>query len=247
MRNTLRYLLGNLDGFSEASACPYAEMPELERWVLHRLTELDARMRRARGALRLPRPSIPSSTISAPSTCRPSTSTSARTRSTATARQPAPPRRAHGARHPVHRCLTAWLAPVLVLHGGGGLARAPVQARRRACTCVCNRGMSFGLFNTGDPVVPWILGAIAIAVAIGLVWWLARARHWLVIAGLGLVLGGAIGNLIDRVLYGAVVDFVLLHAGSWHFPAFNVADSAITLGVVALLWDSLFNKPESPK
>jgi signal peptidase II len=112
---------------------------------------------------------------------------------------------------------------------------------------VCNRGMSSGLFNTGDPVVPWILGAIAIAVAIGLVWWLARARHWLVIAGLGLVLGGAIGNLIDRVLYGAVVDFVLLHAGSWHFPAFNVADSAITLGVVALLWDSLFNKPESPK
>ena len=116
-----------------------------------------------------------------------------------------------------------------------------------AIVLVWNRGMSFGMFNTGDPIVPWILGAIAIAVAIGLVWWLARARHWLVIAGLGLVLGGAIGNLIDRVLYGAVVDFVLLHAGGWHFPAFNVADSAITLGVIALLWDSLFAKPESPK
>jgi signal peptidase II len=116
-----------------------------------------------------------------------------------------------------------------------------------AIVLVWNRGMSFGMFNTGDPIVPWILGAIAIAVAIGLVWWLARARHWLVIAGLGLVLGGAIGNLIDRVLYGAVVDFVLLHAGGWHFPAFNVADSAITLGVIALLWDSLFTKPESPK
>ena len=116
-----------------------------------------------------------------------------------------------------------------------------------AIVLVWNRGMSFGMFNVGDPLVPWILGAIAIAVAIGLVWWLARARRWLVVAGLGLVLGGAVGNLIDRLLYGAVVDFVLLHAGGWHFPAFNVADSAITLGVVALLWDSLFAKPESPK
>jgi signal peptidase II len=116
-----------------------------------------------------------------------------------------------------------------------------------ALVLVCNRGMSFGMFNTGDPIVPWILGAIAIAVAIGLVWWLVRARHWLVIVGLGLVLGGAIGNLIDRILYGAVVDFVSVHAGGWYFPAFNVADSAITLGVIALLWDSLFTKPESPK
>ncbi len=116
-----------------------------------------------------------------------------------------------------------------------------------AIVLVWNRGMSFGLLNTGDPLVPWILGAIAIAVAVGLVWWLARARHGLVVLGLGLVLGGAIGNLIDRLLYGAVVDFVLLHAGGWHFPAFNVADSAITLGVIALLWDSLFTKPESPK
>ena len=116
-----------------------------------------------------------------------------------------------------------------------------------AIVLVWNRGMSFGMFNVGDPIVPWILGAIAVAVAVGLVWWLARAHRWIVVAGLGLVLGGAIGNLIDRLLYGAVVDFVLLHAGSWHFPAFNVADSAITLGVIALLWDSLFTKPESPK
>jgi signal peptidase II len=116
-----------------------------------------------------------------------------------------------------------------------------------AIVLVWNRGMSFGMFNTGDPIVPWILGAIASAVAIGLVWWLARARHWLVVVALGLVLGGAIGNLIDRVLYGAVVDFVSVHAGGWYFPAFNVADSAITLGVIALLWDSLFTKPESPK
>ena len=116
-----------------------------------------------------------------------------------------------------------------------------------ALVLVWNRGMSFGLFNTGDPLIPWILGAITVAVAIALVWWLARAQRWLVVAGVGLVLGGALGNLVDRVLYGAVVDFVLLHAGRWSWPAFNLADSAITLGVVALLWDSLFAARESRK
>ena len=116
-----------------------------------------------------------------------------------------------------------------------------------AIVLVWNRGMSFGMFNTGDPLVPWILGAISIAVAVALVWWLARAHRWLVIAGLGLVLGGAIGNLVDRLIYGAVVDFVLLHAGTWQWPAFNLADSAIALGVIALLWDSLFATQESRK
>lgn len=116
-----------------------------------------------------------------------------------------------------------------------------------AIVLVWNRGMSFGMFNVGDPLVPWVLGALSLAVAIGLVWWLARARRWMVIAGLGLVLGGAIGNLIDRFLYGAVVDFVLFHAGRWQFPAFNLADSAITLGVIALFWDSLFGVRESRK
>ena len=116
-----------------------------------------------------------------------------------------------------------------------------------AIVLVWNRGMSFGMFNVGDPLVPWILGALAIAVTIGLIWWLARAHRWLVIAGLGLVLGGAIGNLADRLIYGAVVDFVLLHAGSWQWPAFNLADSAITVGVIALLWDSLFGASESRK
>ena len=116
-----------------------------------------------------------------------------------------------------------------------------------AIVLVWNRGMSFGMFNTGDPLIPWLLGGVSIAVAVGLVWWLARARRWMVIVGLGLVLGGAVGNLADRFIYGAVVDFVLLHAGRWHWPAFNLADSAITLGVIALLWDSLFGARESRK
>lgn len=116
-----------------------------------------------------------------------------------------------------------------------------------AIVLVWNRGMSFGMFNTGDPAVPWILGALAVAVSIALVWWLKRADRRMVVAGVGLVLGGAVGNLLDRVLYGAVVDFVLLHYRGWQWPAFNVADSAIFLGVVCLLWDSLFGPRESPK
>ena len=116
-----------------------------------------------------------------------------------------------------------------------------------AIVLVWNRGMSFGLFNTGDPAVTYILAGLSISVAIGLIWWLARAQRGLVVVGLGLVLGGALGNLIDRLTHGAVVDFILLHAGSWSWPAFNVADSAISLGVVALLWDSLFGARESRK
>lgn len=116
-----------------------------------------------------------------------------------------------------------------------------------AIVLVWNSGMSFGLLNTGDPAVPWILGTLSVVVSIALVWWLARAPHRLVAIGVSLVLGGALGNLIDRILYGAVVDFLDVHWGQWHWPAFNVADSAITLGVVALLWDSLFAARESPK
>ena len=86
LRNTLRYLLGNLDGFSDAERLPPGEMPELERWVLHRLAELDELVRSCNARVRLPAAVRRSCTISAPSTCRRSTSTSARTRSTATGR-----------------------------------------------------------------------------------------------------------------------------------------------------------------
>jgi signal peptidase II len=116
-----------------------------------------------------------------------------------------------------------------------------------AVVLVWNSGMSFGLFNTGDPMVPWVLGSLSLVVSAALVWWLARTPRGLVALGLALVLGGALGNLIDRLLYGAVVDFVLLHAGRWQWPAFNVADSAITLGVLTLVWDSLFGARESRK
>ncbi|HEX2859896.1 MAG TPA: signal peptidase II [Alphaproteobacteria bacterium] len=102
-----------------------------------------------------------------------------------------------------------------------------------------NRGMSFSLLD--DAVWgPVFLSVLAVAACAAFIHWLGSAtRHWQQI-GLGLLLGGALGNLLDRLTHGAVIDFVLLCAPNiWCFYAFNVADAAITLGVVALLWDNL--------
>ena len=104
---------------------------------------------------------------------------------------------------------------------------------------VWNRGVSFGLLSSDSPWGPWLLGGFALAVAGALVIWLLRADNRILGSGLGLVIGGAVGNAIDRALYGAVVDFVDAHWGDLHWPAFNIADAAITLGVGFLLLDAL--------
>jgi len=103
---------------------------------------------------------------------------------------------------------------------------------------VWNRGVSFGLLASDSPWGPWLLSGFALVVCGFLLAWLIKARTWPLIWGLGAVIGGAIGNVIDRLMYGAVVDFIDVHVGSWHWPAFNIADSAITLGVVLLLLDA---------
>ena len=77
--------------------------------------------------------------------------------------------------------------------------------------------------------------------------WLYRAESRILAVAIGMVLGGAIGNLIDRARFGAVVDFLDFHALGHHWPAFNVADSAITVGVALLLYDSLFEKRKAPE
>ena len=110
---------------------------------------------------------------------------------------------------------------------------------------VWNRGVSFGLFNTASDYGPWILSALALAVSAVLAVWLFRGPERMVGWGIGLILGGALGNVIDRLVHGAVVDFVDLHAGGAHWPAFNVADSAITVGAVLLILDSLFHRDKS--
>jgi len=105
---------------------------------------------------------------------------------------------------------------------------------------VWNRGVSFGMFNAHSSWGPIVLAGLALAISVGLVVWLRRVESRLLAAAIGLVLGGAIGNVIDRGRFGAVVDFLDFHAFGYHWPAFNVADSAITVGVALLLYDSLF-------
>lgn len=107
-------------------------------------------------------------------------------------------------------------------------------------TPVWNRGVSFGLFAGHQEWVPWILSLVAALIAAALYVWLRRARHPLLAAALGLVIGGALGNVIDRLRFGAVVDFLDFHFSGYHWPAFNIADAAISLGVVMILYHELF-------
>ena len=104
---------------------------------------------------------------------------------------------------------------------------------------VYNRGASFGFLNMSAQWVPWLLTAIAIVVVIVLLVWLRRAENRVLAAALGLIIGGAVGNGVDRVMRDrhAVVDFIDIYVGAYHWPAFNVADSAIVVGVIILLLD----------
>ena len=112
-------------------------------------------------------------------------------------------------------------------------------------TWVENRGVSFGLF--GDGSARWMLSAFSIAVAGILGWWALRADRRLLISAIGLIMGGALGNVIDRIRFGFVVDFLdvsgphfFLGSMKINFPwIFNVADSAICIGVVLLILDSI--------
>ncbi|MDP6953474.1 MAG: signal peptidase II [Alphaproteobacteria bacterium] len=109
---------------------------------------------------------------------------------------------------------------------------------------VRNPGVSFGALQS---VPAWLITAVALAITVGLCIWMARAESRLVAASLGLAVGGAIGNVMDRVRFGWVFDFLDFHAFGWHWPAFNVADSAITVGVIGLLATGLIAKPENGK
>jgi signal peptidase II len=103
---------------------------------------------------------------------------------------------------------------------------------------VWNRGISYGLFQQNSELGRWGLIAISILAAIGLSLWIRRTSAKLLAVSLGLIAGGAIGNVIDRLAYGAVFDFIQIHVGSWSWYVFNVADAAIVAGVVGLLYDS---------
>ena len=107
---------------------------------------------------------------------------------------------------------------------------------------VWNRGISFGLFRADQDLVRWALTAFSVIVAIVLAAWARKSQRPLMAAGLGLVMGGAIGNAIDRARFGAVVDFIDV-SQLWFPWVFNVADAAITVGVLCLLLDSTRRDP----
>lgn len=112
---------------------------------------------------------------------------------------------------------------------------------------VWNYGVSFGMFNTGSSSAAHLFAGLAFAIVLGLVWWMRNAENRNVVLALGLVVGGAIGNVVDRLRFGAVFDFFDFHVAGWHWPAFNVADSAITIGVAVLFWDAFIGSRTSLK
>lgn len=102
---------------------------------------------------------------------------------------------------------------------------------------VWNRGVSFGVLGSewlGENQ-RWLLAALAVGVAVAMVFWLRKVTNRWETLAIGLVIGGAVGNAIDRVIYGAVADFFDFHVSGWHWPAFNVADMGISCGAVALV------------
>ena len=109
-----------------------------------------------------------------------------------------------------------------------------------------NKGVSFSLLSSDSPYAPLLLSAFALGVAGLLVYWIQKEKNVWMRRGLALILGGAIGNVIDRIRFGAVVDFLDFYLGDYHWPAFNIADSAICIGVAILLCSS-FIKGEKKK
>lgn len=113
-------------------------------------------------------------------------------------------------------------------------------------TLLCNRGVSFSMFNNGGEMGRWVLTLFALVVTVGLIWYLSKIKDTLTRLAFALLIGGSLGNVIDRIRFGAVVDF--LDFSGLHFPyVFNIADSCITAGVIGLLWSSFFVKDEEAK
>jgi len=128
-----------------------------------------------------------------------------------------------------------WVLNVLHLPEVGSVPLLPVLS----LTMVWNQGVTFGLFHQDSAAGPWLLAGVALAVVVALVLWMRRAERALVACALGAIAGGAVGNVLDRVRFGAVVDFIHAHAFGWSWYVFNVADAAIVCGVAALVLDGL--------
>src|SRR5262245_19502700 len=127
-----------------------------------------------------------------------------------------------------------------------------------------NRGIAFSLFRSDSPAAPWIMAAVALAIVVGLGVWLSRMSHRWPAVAMGMVIGGAIGNVLDRIRFNAVFDFLWFHGEAYpgfchlldgiglgsfgcQWPAFNLADSGICVGVAMLVLDGLFRREEKSK
>jgi len=111
-----------------------------------------------------------------------------------------------------------------------------------------NIGISLGLLNATNPVGRWMLVALTAGIALGVAYWIGKEKNRYDQIALGLVLGGAVGNILDRVRHGYVVDFLDLHFGAFRpFLVFNVGDAAISIGVVILLLRAFLTRKEHPE
>ncbi len=134
-----------------------------------------------------------------------------------------------------------WVLNILDLPELGSVALLPVLN----LTMVWNHGVTFGLFNNFGGFGRVALAAVALAIVAALAVWLWRAERLTVALALGAIGGGAVGNVIDRLRFGAVVDFIHAHAWGWSWYVFNVADAAIVCGVGVLVLDSLFHRSDT--
>jgi signal peptidase II len=129
-----------------------------------------------------------------------------------------------------------WILEIVRLPEQGSIALAPFFS----LTFVGNVGVSMGMFQASSDFGRWLLVAVTGAIAAIVAVWIAREQQRIEVVALGLVLGGALGNIIDRIRFGYVVDFLHFYWGGTSFWVFNVADAAITLGVLVLLWRALW-------
>lgn len=136
-------------------------------------------------------------------------------------------------------------AAVLAHFAGRGLGDRETITSFFNLALTYNHGISFGLFNGGAGLNALLFSLAAAAIVMVLVYWLSRVGSPILAVAIGLIIGGAVGNVIDRIRLGAVVDFLDFHVGYLHWPAFNLADSAICIGVATMLLDGLLLRREA--
>jgi signal peptidase II len=126
--------------------------------------------------------------------------------------------------------------------------RVPLEVFPNLNMTLCyNKGAAFSILSNAGGWQRWFLMVVSLIVSIGLVYWLHEAdkNRKFITLGLALIIGGAVGNLIDRSLYGYVIDFIDVYYDYWHWPAFNIADSAISVGATLLIIDMfLYTEPK---